>query len=322
MNCFLRDIPLTDTPLTQSTADHLIDDTPRHLSVNSAPLNKGFLPDLPREAAHTHMGLYLGWALSREMMSHKFLNEHARDAAAFKENRLTGPQLAGRLSGVLRTSMFNDEIARFSRLYYSKMGRFYNDYIQTFIKPITQARSMYVVADSQENQNKLSLILDTRLQAWRVYPPAAARIFGKEVGIGSYQELEIVTQVALLVTVKALMMAQTCRPFLAFLTPSNDVRVPQALFYKGHNIDVMTDGGIATAAECLREGLKLRTVKAFCIARLQSNNTGTPVSGVEVIAQHFKSGPHRVLARFVRTTTGDMEFELPELILGSMPTYT
>src|ERR1700678_583449 len=133
MNYFLRDTPLTDNAPIEAAADHLLDDAARHLNA------KGFLPELPREAAHTHMGLYLGWAMDRGRMSQSFHDEHAGDAAAFKEKRLTGPQLAGRLGGVLHVSLFNDELARFSRLYYSKTGRFYGDYIHTFLSPIAQA---------------------------------------------------------------------------------------------------------------------------------------------------------------------------------------
>src|SRR5580700_6987696 len=214
MNCFLQDILLTDEPTTQLADDPLIDDAPRHLAA------KGFLPDLPRDAAFTHMGLYLGWAMSRGMMSQAFLSEHADTVAAFKERQLTGPQLTGRLGGVLRVSLFNDELARFSRRYYSKTGRFYGDFIHTFLSPIAQARSMYVVADTPENQEKLSRLLDDRLDAWRVYPPAAESIFGPEVGRGSIVHLETVTQMALLVAAKALKLTRICRPFVVFLTSS------------------------------------------------------------------------------------------------------
>jgi hypothetical protein len=312
MNCFLRDIPLTDNAHIESAADHLLDDAPRHLNA------KGFLPELPREAAHTHMGLYLGWAMDRGMMSQSFHGEHAGDVAAFEEKRLTGPQLAGRLDGVLRLSLFNDELARFSRLYYAKTGRFYGDFIHIFLSPIAQARSMYVVADTQENQEKLSRVLDERLDAWRAYPPAAESIFGPEVGKGSIIDLETVTQMALLVAAKALKLRRICRPFVVFLTPSDEVRVPQVLSHNGQNIHVMTNEGVAAATECLREGLKLRTVKAFATARLQSEESGTP-AGIEVIAQHFKSGPHRVVAPYTSDATGALTFESPTRIPSAAP---
>jgi hypothetical protein len=177
----------------EATDNHLIDDASRHLKA------KGFLPNLPREAALTHMGLYLGWGMTLGMMSQTFQSEYADDVAAFKEQRLSGPHFVGRLGGMLHTSLFNDELAYFSRIYYSKVVRFYADYVHAFAKPITQARSMYVVADTWENQDHLSALLDQRFSAWQVYPPAAHRIFGEEVGVGSYQDLETVTQMALLV---------------------------------------------------------------------------------------------------------------------------
>jgi hypothetical protein len=293
----------------EATDNHLIDDASRHLKA------KGFLPNLPREAALTHMGLYLGWGMTLGMMSQTFQSEYADDVAAFKEQRLSGPQFVGRLGGMLHTSLFNDELAYFSRIYYSKVGRFYADYVHAFAKPITQARSMYVVADTWENQDHLSALLDQRFSAWQVYPPAAHRIFGEEVGVGSYQDLETVTQMALLVAAKALKLRRICRPFVVFLTPSDEVRVPQVLSHNGRNIHVMNDEGVAESVECLREGLKLRTVKAFAAARLQSDESSTLASCVEVIAQHFKSGPHRVVAPYTSdAATGVLTFERPTRI--------
>ncbi len=281
---------MTDNAPIEATADHVIDDVPRHLAA------KGFLPQLPREAVYTHMGLYLGWAMDRGMMSETFQSQHAGDVAAFRDKRLTGPQLAGRMDGVLYVSLFNNELARFSRLYYAKTGRFYGDYIRTFLSPIAAARSMYVATDTWENQDKLSRLLDERLDAWRAYPPAAESIFGPGVGRGSIIDLETVTQMALLAAAKALKLTRICRPFVVLLTPSDEVRVPQVLSHNGKNIHVMTDEGVAESVECLREGLKLRTVKVFAAARLRSDESSTPASDVEVIAQHFKSGPHRVVA--------------------------
>ena len=313
MNCFLRDTPLTDHPPIEPAIDHVIDDVPRHLAA------KGFLPDLPREAAYTHMGFYLGWAIVRGITSQTFQTEHAGDLAAFRDKQLTGPQIAGRLGGMLRVSLFNDELARFSRRYYCKTGRFYGDYIRTFIEPIVQARSMYVVADAWENQEKFSALLDERLDAWRAYPPAAESIFGPDVGRGSVLDLEIVTQMALLVAAKALKLAQVCRPFVVILTPSDEVRIPQVLNYKKQNIHLMTDEGVAKAMECLREGLKLQTVKAVATVRLQPGGPSAPASRVEVVAQHFKSGPHRVDAPYTSDATGVLAFERPVRILGGSP---
>lgn len=119
-------------------------------------------------------------------------------------------------------------------------------------------------------------------------------------------------QMALLVAAKALKLTRICRPFVVFLTPSDEVRVPQLLSHNGRNIHVMNDEGVVESVECLREGLKLRTVKAFATARLQSGESNMTASGVEVIAQHFKSGPHRVVAPYASdATTGVLTFERP-----------
>jgi hypothetical protein len=304
---------LTDTLSALHNDDFVFDFGSQHWSVKGRPPNsRGFLPELPREAAYTHIGLYLGWAIERGRVSQGFLDEHAGDVAAVKDKRLSGPQLVARLGGELRASMLDDELARFTRLYYAKGGRFFPDYTHTFMGSIVQARSMYVVADTRENQARLSARLDERLGAWRAYPPAARRIFGEEVGVGSYQDLETVTQMALLVAAKALKLARTCKPIVVFLTPSDEVRVPQVLSHRGRNIEVMAEEGVMAAAECLREGLRLGTVKAFAAARLRTDESATPASGVEVIAQQRRSGPHRVFAPYtLDVATGALAFESP-----------
>ena len=314
MNCFLRGTPLTDSPSIAPAGDIVIADAAH------TRRTKNFSADLPPEAALTHMGFYLGWVVARGMTSQRMEAEHAADLMAFRDRLLTGPQLIGRLGGLLHASQFNEEARQFTLRYYTRAGRFITDYVHAFTKPITPARSMYVVADTWENQDHLSALLDQRFSAWQVYPPAAHRIFGEEVGVGSYQDLETVTQMALLVAAKALKLTRICRPFVVFLTSSDEVRVPQVLSLNGRTIHVMNDEGVAESVECLREGLKLRTVKAFAAARLQSDESSTPASCVEVIAQHFKSGPHRVVAPYTSdAATGVLTFERPVKIADATP---
>jgi hypothetical protein len=55
-------------------------------------------------------------------------------------------------------------------------------------------------------------------------------------------------------------------------------------------------------------------VKAFATARLQSDESSAATS-IEVIAQHFKSGPHRVVAPYTSdAATGALTFERPARI--------
>jgi hypothetical protein len=170
---------------------------------------------------------------------------------------------------------------------------------------------MYVIDDTWENVDKLSARRDERLEAWRIYPPAAERIFGEEVGVGSYQDLEAVTQAALLSAARALKMTWTCPPFVAFLATEGDVRVPQVMSRGGENITVMTDDGVEAAMSSLREGVRLRTVKAFAAVRLQLVGSSMPATGIRVISQHFKSGPHCVLSPYGADGSGLLTFERP-----------
>jgi hypothetical protein len=236
---------------------------------------------------------------------------HPVDLAAFRDRKLTGPQLIGRLGGCLRTSQLSDELGRFSIRYYTRAGRFITDYVYAFMKAIGQTRSMYVVPDTWENQDHLSALLDQRFRAWQIYPPAAHRIFQMEDGVGSYQDLETVTQTALLIAVQALKQTQICRPFAVFLDVSGGVCVPQMLSHGGRNVSVMSDEGIVEAAECLREGLKLQTVKAFAVASLKSDESNPLTSRIEVIAQHWRSESHRVSVTYTVNAEKVSSFERP-----------
>ncbi len=285
--------------------DIAIDDVEHHMRVNLFPNG------LTRATAATPMGFYLGWAILRGMVSDRLQAERPEELAAFRDRSLTGPELIGRLGGALHSWFLGDELRRFSARYYSRAGRFFTDYTHAFKKEIVPARSFYAVRDTWENQQTSLETFDSRLDAWRIFPPAAERIFGEEVGVGSYHALELVTQEALVTAAKALAKAKAFLPIVTFLTASDEVRVPQTLSHRGRMFDVASDEGVSASVECLAEGLARRTVQAFATARCVRPNPDGPEGRIDVRAQHYKSGPYAVLAPYTRDAAGDPNFGRP-----------
>lgn len=287
-------------------SDWVIDDVQRSLN------SKLFPPTVAREAAATHSGLYLGWAIQCDLIGERLRREHAPGIAAFHQRHLTGPQFIIRLGGILRASYLNAELQAFSKTYYSTIGRFYPDYAYTFERHLAGASppSMFAVPPTWESQSSLCEILDARLNAWRTYPQCAERIFGDEVGIDSYYGLETVTQVALLTVCRDLAGGRMCRPMVVFLTSSGEVRIPSLLSHRGRRITVMTDGGVAASVQCLREGLAIGTVVAF--AAVFVNAADPSHNGIKVVAQHSRSGPHVVFAPYIKDTENRLRLGRPK----------
>lgn len=288
----------------------IVDDVQRHLN------QKSFPPELPPEAAATHMGLFLGWAIERKMISEEMQARYATELKAFCDRSLTGVQIVDRLGGVLESSFFSDELRRFSERYYPKCGRFMFDYVHTFMRQIIDSvpQSMYQVSGSWKNQARLSATLDERLDEWRQYPPAAEHIFSGEVGAGSYHYLEAVTQTALVSAAQVARRGESISPMLVYLQYPNLIFIPRVLQCGRQSIDVTSVPGVWTASQYLREALGPLNIIAFAVAvpeRVRPVNGAGTIDGVGITAEHYKSGPHRVFGGYRVDADGKITFERP-----------
>ncbi len=284
----------------------IVDEIDRHMKA------KVFSIGLTRTAAAIPMGFYLGWAVHRGLISDKLRVEHAVEVAACHNRLLTGPQVIARIAGALHSSFLSEEVASFTVRYYSKAGRFFTDYAHAFKRDVAVARSLYAVKDSWENQQKMIKILDARLSAWRVYPPAAERIFGEEVGLGSYHALEAVAQEALRIAATSLATARKFQPFIVLLTPSDDLHLPRMLTHQGRTIEVISDDGLVSSAACLVEGLTRRSVQAFATVSASPIASANSDGMIMVRAHHLKSGPHIILATYTSDDSGATVLGRPE----------
>jgi hypothetical protein len=128
-------------------------------------LEGDFPQDLPEVAAFTHTGLYLAWAVLGGLGS-KELQDDFEEELAKLSNRLSSPcEIYRMMDGKLVDDDLSDEGNAFTKRYFDfEVGQYLKDYEELLCKDLP---TMYHVADSWENYEKLKPILDNRLSAWR-----------------------------------------------------------------------------------------------------------------------------------------------------------
>ena len=120
--------------------------------------------ELPPENGGTHIGMYIAWIMLRDLAS-KELIQHAGDTYTWVLNReVTGRTLLlTKLDEKFFNQLLTPEGREFTRSYYETNG-FANDYDRVLGGDLP---TLYHVADTWENFDKLAPILDERLAAWR-----------------------------------------------------------------------------------------------------------------------------------------------------------
>lgn len=125
-----------------------------------------FPADLPPEAAATHAGIFLAWALVAGLGG----EYHVIDSAEELEHLLARKQTPGQYflalcDGKLTDEDLNAEGNAFAQAYYQQDGAsFIADYQEYLAKGLP---TEYHVADSWTTFDKLQPVLDRRLANWR-----------------------------------------------------------------------------------------------------------------------------------------------------------
>jgi hypothetical protein len=124
--------------------------------------------DLPPENGGTHMGMFLAWAIHRGLEG-ELHREDAPDAIeAVRQRRMTGREfLFQQCDGRLTDDDFSDDGNAFARAYYDSEDEewgYMPDYATLFDG---QGATLYHVADSWENFDRLAPIIDRRLAEYR-----------------------------------------------------------------------------------------------------------------------------------------------------------
>jgi len=124
-----------------------------------------FPEDLEAFQGYIHTGLFLGWLIDNDLISEQFKTDLSAEIARFKQQRLTGPQLFQKCcGGVLMLDDLNATGNRFAMEYFEfNAGQYLHDYQTTLGKGLP---SIYHVADSWENYNKLKSVINKRFNEW------------------------------------------------------------------------------------------------------------------------------------------------------------
>ena len=124
-----------------------------------------FPSDLDEDQALVHTGMYLGWLVERGLCSATFVEESGEAIARFMGREMTGPQLYDHWDGCLIGDMLGPEGNAFSQAYFDfDRGKYLKDYEDVLCRALP---SLYHVADTWENYERIRARIDERYEAWR-----------------------------------------------------------------------------------------------------------------------------------------------------------
>jgi len=128
-------------------------------------LEGDFPDDLPDDAAFTHTGLYLAWSVLAGIGSEELHDDFEEELAKLGARSISPCALYKAMDGKLTDENLSDEGNDFTKTYFDlDVGQYLKDYQELLCNNIS---TMYHVADSWENYERLKPILDNRLAACR-----------------------------------------------------------------------------------------------------------------------------------------------------------
>ena len=125
-----------------------------------------FPAGLPPENGGTHIGMFLAWAIHRDLAGELHREDSVGPLAAVRERRMTGREfLFSQCDEKFWEEDLNDEGNAFAKEYYQKKGAdgYLSDYEATFAEGLP---SLYHVADTWENFDRIAAVIDRRYAQW------------------------------------------------------------------------------------------------------------------------------------------------------------
>jgi hypothetical protein len=124
-----------------------------------------FPAELAAEQGFIHTGMFLGWIIDHGLYSDWFGPEMNGYITAFKNRELTGAKVFEACDGALVDDMLSDEGNAFAQDYFNfARGKYLADYAELLGKGLP---TIYHVADTWANYDKLSQRIDKRYREWQ-----------------------------------------------------------------------------------------------------------------------------------------------------------
>ncbi len=125
-----------------------------------------FPEDLPPEAGGTHIGMFLAWLVEKGLVSDIFNEDFADEMNDLLDRKITPGEFSlSYTDGQLTDEDLNDEGDRFATYYLANdTAIYYNDYERELAANLP---TIYHVADSWENYDKIAPIISKRFEEWK-----------------------------------------------------------------------------------------------------------------------------------------------------------
>lgn len=129
--------------------------------------NGHFPKELPPEAGATHIGMFLAWAISKDLISDKHSENFNEDLESVRKREITGRDyLIKNCSSQLSEEDLSEIGQGFAYDFYCD-DEGYKEYIEIYDKTFCKKlASFYEVRDSWDNFDKIKVLIDKSFQKW------------------------------------------------------------------------------------------------------------------------------------------------------------
>ncbi len=128
--------------------------------------------DLPPENGGTHIGMFLAWAIMNNFEGDMHREGSAESLAKVRGRKMTGREfLAENCDDKFSQEDLNDEGNAFAHFYYEAEdddGQYFEDYQRVLARGLP---TIYHVADTWENFDKISPVISNRFKEWKERKP-------------------------------------------------------------------------------------------------------------------------------------------------------
>ena len=156
-----RGFVITDLPKNLTTEDIVFDKAKWHL-------NEDYPNDLDQNQSYVHSGLFICWLIDNGLLEEDFKTEHSTGINLLQTRQVAPSQFyVDCLDGVFDAEGLTQEAIKFTTDYFVfEKGNYVTDYLAT-LDPSDSLPSLFHVADTWENYDKLKSKINSRFTEWK-----------------------------------------------------------------------------------------------------------------------------------------------------------